>query len=59
MNRFPHAQSAPDPEQVEGIRAEAARLLGLIERCNVQVTPYFIATLRKLADNPVRKEFQC
>jgi hypothetical protein len=48
----------PDPVLVEGIRIAAADLLEKIERYSVPVEPEFIATLRKLADNPVREDLR-
>jgi hypothetical protein len=46
----------PSPDQVRAIRIGALELLLQIEQTGVYVEPEFLATLHKLAQNPVREE---
>lgn len=53
-----HATALPTPDQVRAIRIGALELLLQIEQTGVYTEPEFLATLHKLAQNPVREDLR-
>ncbi|WP_155629422.1 hypothetical protein [Burkholderia territorii] len=51
-----HASIPPTADQVRAIRIGALELLLQIEQSGIEVEPPFLATLHKLAQNPVRDD---
>ncbi|AYJ74331.1 hypothetical protein NX868_10330 [Burkholderia thailandensis] len=65
MRPDPHAPLPPPPraslpstDQVRAIRIGALELLLQIEQTCIEVEPAFLATLHKLAQNPVRADLR-
>ncbi|HFT8008576.1 TPA: hypothetical protein ACU9T0_006562 [Burkholderia cenocepacia] len=53
-----HASAIPTADQVRAIRIGALELLLQIEQTGVYAEPEFLATLHKLAQNPVRADLR-
>ncbi|MDN7913700.1 hypothetical protein [Burkholderia cepacia] len=51
-----HASALPTADQVRAIKIGALELLLQIEQTGVYAEPEFLATLHKLAQNPVRED---
>ncbi|MEX3556064.1 MAG: hypothetical protein VB131_05585 [Burkholderia gladioli] len=53
-----HVPVLPTADQVRAIRIGALELLLQIEQTGVYAEPFFLETLHKLAQNPVREELR-